>query len=72
MDEPLTRPAGPAGLCATCDHARLVTSARHSTFVRCDLSATDPRFPKYPRLPVGRCEGFRPAESPAGDQGHQR
>jgi hypothetical protein len=64
-------PAPTAGLCALCRHARQVTSARLSTFVRCALSATDSRFPKYPRLPVARCDGFRPADSPE-DQGHQR
>ena len=41
-----------AGLCATCLHARTVTSDRGSTFVWCGLSKSDPRFPKYPRLPV--------------------
>jgi len=47
-----------AGLCATCAHARPVTSARGSTFWRCGLHERDPRFAKYPRLPVLRCEGF--------------
>jgi len=51
----------PAGLCATCRHARRVESARGSVFTRCALAETDPRFPKYPRLPVLRCEGHRPA-----------
>ena len=46
------------GLCAACAHARRVTSARGSTFWRCGLSETDPRFAKYPRLPVLRCDGF--------------
>ena len=55
--------AAERGLCATCVHARRVTSARGSTFVLCALSATDPRFPKYPRLPVVRCAGY--AEAPA-------
>jgi len=64
--------ASPAGLCAACRHARRVTSPKLSTFVRCDLNATDPRFPKYPRLPVARCEGFQPAPDSAGSQGHQR
>lgn len=47
-----------AGLCATCAHARAVASARGSTFWRCGLSERDPRFPKYPRLPVLACAGF--------------
>jgi hypothetical protein len=48
------------GLCATCVHARPVVSGRNSTFWLCGRSADDPRFPKYPRLPVVRCAGFEP------------
>ncbi|PYM41996.1 MAG: hypothetical protein DME12_09535 [Candidatus Rokuibacteriota bacterium] len=58
------------GLCALCRHARSVTSARGSTFVLCGRSAFDPRFPKYPALPVLRCEGVEPERDPA--QGHQK
>jgi 3-isopropylmalate/(R)-2-methylmalate dehydratase large subunit len=54
------------GLCATCRHARRITSARGSTFLRCGLAAVDPRFPKYPRLPVLACDGYRPL--PAADK----
>jgi hypothetical protein len=46
------------GLCAGCAHARPVVSGRGSTFWLCGRSADDPRFPKYPRLPVVRCVGF--------------
>lgn len=56
----------PPGLCATCVHRRLVASKR-SVFLLCGLAETDPRFPRYPPLPVVACEGFRrepPAESP--------
>jgi hypothetical protein len=45
-------------LCSACAHARVVVSARGSRFVRCARSLTDPRFPKYLRLPVERCAGF--------------
>jgi hypothetical protein len=48
------------GLCAACVHARPITSDRGSLFVRCALAATDPRFPKYPPIPVIRCPGFTP------------
>ncbi len=58
------------GLCARCVHARRITSAKGSAFVLCGLSATDPRFPKYPPLPVVRCAGYAPA--PPGGQGAQR
>jgi hypothetical protein len=47
----------PPGLCATCVHCELVGS-RSSVFVRCALSDRDPRFPRYPALPVRRCTGF--------------
>jgi hypothetical protein len=57
-----------AGLCPGCLHSRRVESARGSTFVLCELSRTDPRFPKYPRLPVLTCAGFQPAPGPATKQ----
>lgn len=56
----------PPGLCATCVHRRLVASKR-SVFLLCALSETDPRFPRYPPLPVVACDGYReerPAEPP--------
>ena len=57
-----------AGLCADCIHARKVTSGRGSEFLLCDLAAVDPRFRKYPALPVRQCEGFAEAPlAPAGD-----
>ena len=49
------------GLCATCTHARVITSDRGSTFLRCNLSDTKPEFPRYPRLPVLTCRGWEPA-----------
>ena len=45
------------GLCFTCRNARVVETPR-STFWLCTLSASDPRFAKYPRLPVIACEGY--------------
>ncbi len=45
-------------LCADCRFMRLIESARGSTFYRCERSATDARFPKYPRLPVLQCVGY--------------
>jgi hypothetical protein len=52
------KPSTAAGLCATCQHSRLVTSSRGSSFVLCERALTDERFPKYPRLPVIRCDGY--------------
>jgi hypothetical protein len=48
-----------AGLCASCTHARRIASPRGSVFILCELSVTDPRFPKYPRLPVLSCGGYK-------------
>jgi hypothetical protein len=48
-----------AGLCADCVHARHIESDRSSVFLLCNLSLTDARFPKYPRLPVLSCDGYR-------------
>jgi hypothetical protein len=53
----LERLAVPPGLCATCEHLRLLAS--RSVFVRCGLAAVDPRFPKYPPLPVRACAGYK-------------
>ena len=52
------------GLCTRCMHARTVTTPR-STFWRCMLSDTDPRFDRYPRLPVIACPGFTPRDATA-------
>jgi hypothetical protein len=52
-------------LCPTCVHVRRITSARGSVFLLCERARTDPRFPRYPRLPVLRCRGFDPVEETA-------
>jgi len=46
------------GLCATCAHARTIQSSKGSEFWLCEKSKTDPRFKKYPALPVRACLGF--------------
>ena len=50
----------PIGLCQTCRHAAAITTASGSVFYRCGLSETDPRFRKYPPLPVIQCTGYQP------------
>ena len=55
-----------AGLCERCANVKVVETARGSRFYLCRLSATDPRFPKYPRLPVLTCTGFVPVDRDAG------
>jgi hypothetical protein len=47
-----------SGLCSDCVHARQLESARGSFFLFCNLSLTDSRFAKYPRLPVLSCGGY--------------
>lgn len=51
------------GLCEQCRWMRKLQSDRGSTFYMCQRSATDPNFPKYPRLPVLRCAGYDPMDS---------
>jgi len=51
--------SNPAGLCEKCQHARRIESDRGSVFYLCELSASDPRFAKYPALPVIQCPGYR-------------
>jgi hypothetical protein len=50
-----------AGLCADCRHSRVVRSDR-STFYLGERSLTDPRYPKYPPLPVVACPGYEPRD----------
>jgi hypothetical protein len=54
------------GLCGSCEHAQKITSSKGSTFYLCRLSETDPRFRKYPSLPVTACIGYQP--EPGDDQ----
>jgi hypothetical protein len=54
----------PPGLCATCENLRILAS-RRSVFVRCALAESDPRFPRYPALPVAACSGYVRAEAGA-------
>jgi len=63
------------GLCATCIWVRIVTSRRGSQFYRCSRAESDPRFVRYPPLPVRACPGYEPSDlrtpqepQPDGDQ----
>lgn len=61
----MTRSAPPpTGLCAACVHQRLVPNTRGSVFSLCGRAKTDPAFPRYPRLPVMKCSGFEPRDTP--------
>ena len=57
------RPDNKAGLCDSCLHARTIESAKGSEFLLCQRSATDPSYPKYPRLPVLSCPGYEQSKS---------
>ncbi|HVL67752.1 MAG TPA: hypothetical protein VM364_10850 [Vicinamibacterales bacterium] len=52
------QPDPSGGLCPRCANVQVITSDRGSRFYRCRLSASDPRFPKYPPQPVVECAGF--------------
>jgi hypothetical protein len=56
------------GLCFSCQHSRVVRTDRGATFYQCQLSATDPRYPKYPRLPVLRCHGYEVKQTEPGER----
>ncbi|HVS29718.1 MAG TPA: hypothetical protein VHE14_09210 [Solirubrobacteraceae bacterium] len=51
-----------AGLCDSCRHQRVVNNTRGSRFSLCERSRSQPEYPRYPRLPVTRCEGHEPRE----------
>jgi hypothetical protein len=59
-DEPSSALEVKAGLCDTCRHQKVIRNTRGSVFSLCEKSKEDPRFPKYPRVPVVRCIGFEP------------
>jgi hypothetical protein len=52
------------GLCPACIHMKETGNDRGSLFLLCQLSRSDPRYPKYPRLPVLSCEGYREKPGP--------
>jgi len=52
-----------AGLCATCEWVQIVENRRGSVFYRCRRADTDPRFVRYPPLPVLNCPGYELASA---------
>ncbi len=59
--------AAPApGLCGVCRHTRVITTVRGSRFRLCERSVTDPRYARYPALPVLACQGFEPIDDRSG------
>jgi hypothetical protein len=41
---------------------REVVTPKGSRFLLCQLSTSDPAFPKYPPQPVVRCYGYQPRD----------
>jgi len=58
---------GEFGLCGRCVYQRIIPTPRGGRFSQCGRHFTEPRFVKYPRIPVNRCDGFedRPPNSEA-------
>lgn len=48
----------PRGLCENCIHAQRVVNGRGSEFLLCQRSKSDPRYARYPALPVTFCPGL--------------
>ena len=53
------------GLCATCTHARRVSTPR-SVFILCEKSRVDSSYERYPRLPMRACPGYEPEREGKG------
>lgn len=45
------------GLCFSCLHSRRITASGGAVYWLCGRAESDPRFVKYPRLPVTVCPG---------------
>lgn len=59
-----------AGLCATCRHVKTLRNDRGSVFYMCQRAEADPRYKRYPPLPVLQCPGHEPedAKAPASNR----
>ena len=67
-DRPLgQQPKVTEGLCPSCKYVKFVTNDRGSRFVFCERSRIDPRFPRYPRLPVLSCSGYEASAPSSGE-----
>ena len=45
-------------LCETCRNLREIITPKESRFLLCQVSKSDPVYPKYPPQPVVKCEGY--------------
>jgi hypothetical protein len=46
-------------LCEICALMREIITSKGSRFLLCQLSKSDPAYPKYPPQPIVRCDGYR-------------
>jgi hypothetical protein len=53
------------GLCARCQHVKVIHSDRGSTFYQCSRAVTDSNYAHYPVLPKLECRGFEEKERPS-------
>jgi hypothetical protein len=49
-------------LCESCASMREVITPKGSRFLLCQLSITKPDYPKYPKQPFVRCDGYQKNE----------
>ncbi|MGE0785005.1 MAG: hypothetical protein AB7S26_04895 [Sandaracinaceae bacterium] len=50
------------GLCGECAHVHRVETTRGTVYYRCTRADEDPRYAKYPNLPVRACRGYERAD----------
>ena len=55
-------------LCESCRWMREVNPPKGSRFLLCELSKTNPTYPKYPPQPVVRCEGYSQENEAMNDE----
>ena len=53
-------------MCEMCALVREVITPKGSRFLLCQLSKTNPAYPKYPPQPVVRCDGYQKKELTEG------
>jgi len=54
-------------LCESCASMREVITPKGSRFLLCQLAITNPDYPKYPKQPIVRCDGYQKNEQTVGN-----
>ena len=47
----------PEGLCLSCLYARVIPAKANHVYYFCERSVDDPRYTRYPHLPMLTCDG---------------